>query len=248
MEISLPINLLTFEETQTKRVSAYDEAAKFVDIGYITAKPPLQVDVTNLKRQHTVRDASPRLTATTHTVNPIASKLGSDTDYVYCRFCPGNIPVNGTLCVHLERCGCGNIQFTPRGIVAAKMSKAYPTDPDFAYCCPSSSYLPSPISAEPTSTYELRKETELSPSVSSASTRRVQYPSMRKIPEDLPCHERYTALSRSRSTRAIISQKVWAADSETRYDGEDEGQEYPSESSSVYSQDEPLEQRHSGKY
>jgi hypothetical protein len=35
------------------------------------------------------------------------------------------------------------------------------------------------------------------------------YPSMKKIPGDLPCHERYTALSRSRSTRALKSQKVW---------------------------------------
>jgi hypothetical protein len=219
-----------------------------VDIGYITAKPPLQVDVTNLKRQYTVRDASPPPPAPTHNFNPTTSNSRSDPNYIYCRFCPGNIPVNGDLCVHLEKCGCGNIQFTPRGVVAAKMSKTYPTDPDFAYCCPSSAYIPSPVSAESTSTFGQHKETEMSPAVSPISARRVQYPSMRKIPEDLPCHERYTALSRSRSTSAIISQNVWTADSGAGYEGADKDErEYPSEASSIYSRDERQEQDHSEK-
>lgn len=88
----------------------------------------------------------------------------------------------------------------------------------------------------------------MSPAVSPISARRVQYPSMRKIPEDLPCHERYTALSRSRSTRAIISQNVWTAESGAGDEGADKDErEYPSEASSMYSRDERQEQDHSEK-
>jgi hypothetical protein len=247
MEISLPINLLTFEETQEKRDSAYDQVAKYVDIGYITPKPTaaLRVDMTDLKRQHTVRDASPA-TEDARGFRPRKPVLSAS--YVYCRFCSDEIPVNGDLCGHLERCGCGNIQFTHRGVVACKMSKAHPTDSDFAYCCPSSDITSIPSSAEPSATNASSGVTVDTEIPSMVSGRKVQYPSMKKIPEDLPCHERYTALSRSRSTRALVSQKVWTEDSGAGYEGAEvnDGQQCASDASSVYSQEEHPE-RQTGK-
>jgi len=68
---------------------------------------------------------------------------------------------------------------------------------------------------------------------------------MKKIPEDLPCHERYTALSRSRSTRALVSQKVWTEDSGAGYEGAEvnDGQQCASDASSVYSQEEHQERQ-----
>lgn len=65
------------------------------------------------------------------------------------------------------------------------------------------------------------------------------YPSMKKIPGDLPCHERYIALSRSRSTRALKSQKVWPVSWTTGDDSfamRDDIISLKSSKSSVYSQ------------
>lgn len=68
--------------------------------------------------------------------------------------------------------------------------------------------------------------------------RKSRHPRVARIPEDLPCHQRYKPLSQSRSAHAPESQKTWSPLSSTssqRKDiDEDEGW---SDASSVYSQE-----------
>jgi hypothetical protein len=68
---------------------------------------------------------------------------------------------------------------------------------------------------------------------------RSRYPGVTKIPEDLPCHQCYLPLSRSRSARILESQKTWSpslSQTEEPPVAEGIGPEW-SDSSSVYSQD-----------
>jgi hypothetical protein len=65
---------------------------------------------------------------------------------------------------------------------------------------------------------------------------RARYPGVTKIPEDLPCHRRYTPLSRSRSTRALESQMSPTVAQGMDKDHPDDDGTW-SDSSSVYSQE-----------
>lgn len=72
-----------------------------------------------------------------------------------------------------------------------------------------------------------------------SSKGKVRYPGVTKIPEDLPCHERYIPLTRSRSTRVLQSQNTQhspVAGSATD-DDDMEADEGWSDSSSIYSQE-----------
>lgn len=65
---------------------------------------------------------------------------------------------------------------------------------------------------------------------------RPRYPGVTKIPEDLPCHQRYVPLSRSRSTRVLASQMSPSVIQQVDKDYQDEDATW-SDSSSVYSQE-----------
>jgi hypothetical protein len=81
--------------------------------------------------------------------------------------------------------------------------------------------------------------------VSPYSTRgKPVYPSMRKIPGDFPCHERYVTLEKSRSTKAPEVQKVWPVSwiaGDDKFATEEEVRSVRSSLSSVYSQDDASE-------
>ena len=61
-------------------------------------------------------------------------------------------------------------------------------------------------------------------------------PGVTKIPEDLPCHERYVPLKSSRSTHVLTSQKTLSPCASELPQGDEEQSEW-SDCSSVYSQD-----------
>jgi hypothetical protein len=65
---------------------------------------------------------------------------------------------------------------------------------------------------------------------------RPRYPGVTKIPEDLPCHQRYIPLTRSRSTRVLESQMSRTVTQGTDEDNMNEDGAW-SDSSSVYSQE-----------
>ena len=82
-------------------------------------------------------------------------------------------------------------------------------------------------------TQKHRAETAPDTSSGGGSPRGKQiYAGVTHIPEDLPCHERYVPLVRSRSTRTLEEQKFWGRGTEV----EDEEDGW-SESSSVYSRE-----------
>jgi hypothetical protein len=78
--------------------------------------------------------------------------------------------------------------------------------------------------------YDPFEESEPSPRAKS------RYPGMTKIPDDLPCHERYIPLTRSRSTRVLESQKARSLAASAATD-ENEEEDVWSDSSSIYSQE-----------
>lgn len=67
-----------------------------------------------------------------------------------------------------------------------------------------------------------------------AKTGRPVYEGVTRIPEDLPCHERYVPLGRSRSTRRLEAQNMWGG-SNTEMEEEEHAW---SETSSIYSQED----------
>jgi hypothetical protein len=217
MNISLPIHLLTIEEMETLGTAPPPPPPKPTDMGMVVAKrnvrPPLRIKVDDPPHRPTVQDLSPRVRSSRR--KPV------EREFIHCRFCPCDLPVNSNLCEHFERCACGRIQYSYVGLVESD-TLPHRNDAEFSYCCPAPAFL-TPRSSE-SSTERLfnssiekpfNSSTERSFNIVSAvpsplSLRgKVVYPSMRKIPADLPCHERYTALSRSRSTKALESQKVW---------------------------------------
>jgi hypothetical protein len=72
----------------------------------------------------------------------------------------------------------------------------------------------------------------VAPDMRSAARGKPVYSGVTHIPEDLPCHERYVPLVRSRSTRTLERQNMWGGGVEME---EEDGW---SESSSIYSQED----------
>ena len=70
-----------------------------------------------------------------------------------------------------------------------------------------------------------------------ARSGRSVYEGVTHIPEDLPCHERYVPLIRSRSTKTLEAQNTWAASTEM-----EEEEHTWSETSSIYSQEDLQEE------
>jgi hypothetical protein len=239
INISLPLEVLTAEEKQQSNVSPVESQGNVGDISYTFVnhgkRPSLRLEVSTSRPQSVVRDAS----ATDRPMHTPKEQGSNST--VHCRFCGCDLLSDSDLCIHLERCGCGHVQYSTSGMVAAKMSSSHPSDANFAYCCPASKYLISPMSlmSTPTSmfgTINTPVDFEFSPI---SPRKKSRYPSMTKIPEDLPRHERYTSISRSRSTRVIESQKsltpnICSGEDSLKYDGRDSVE---SDASSVYSQD-----------
>jgi hypothetical protein len=243
INISSPLEVLTTEDRQQSNFAPVESQGNERDISYKFVnhgkRPSLRLEVSTVRPQYIVHDSS----ATGPSTQVPKEQGGKST--IHCRFCTCNLLSDGDLCIHLERCGCGNVQYSTSGMVAAKMSSAQLSDADFAYCCPASKYLISPISfmSTPTSMFGI-SNTPVDFEFSPISPRKnSKYPSMKKIPEDLPSHERYTPISRSRSTHAIASQKSW---SPNIYSGEesskyDESFSVESDASSVYSQDDHID-------
>jgi hypothetical protein len=244
LNISLPLELLTADDNERNNTTPTESPGNDANIGYKFVnhgkRPSLRLEVLTLRAHHIVRDASATTDSSTQ-----PQKAHNSTPTIHCRFCPCDLPSDGKLCEHLERCGCGIVQFSTSGIVATKMSTSHPTDADFSYCCPASTHLISPTSFVSTPTSMLGpSNTPIDFEFSPASPRKkFRYPSMKKIPEDLPCHERYAPISRSRSTRVIASQKTWSpkfSAGEERWK-DDNGASVESDASSVYSQDDHID-------
>ena len=73
----------------------------------------------------------------------------------------------------------------------------------------------------------------VAPDMRSAARGKPVYSGVTHIPEDLPCHERYVPLVRSRSTRTLQRQNMWGGGVEM-----EEEEDGWSESSSIYSQED----------
>ena len=71
------------------------------------------------------------------------------------------------------------------------------------------------------------------PDMRSAARGKQGYAGVTHIPEDLPCHERYVPLVRSRSTRTLENQNMWSRGIEM-----EEEEDGWSQSSSIYSQED----------
>jgi hypothetical protein len=214
LNISLPINLISFEESPVfeSKPKPIEKDEKFVRPMKRDTKQPFRLEVVTLRSQCVGKDIFPVFNSLD------ARRATSQENQIICRFCPRNLPHDEDLCVHLQRCTCGSIQFTSAGIVASKMSDPHPTDDNFShFCAPSTDVTTDNLDTLP------RKG-------------KSRYPSMTKIPEDLPCHERYIPCPRQ-SIRVLRSQNSPSTNVAQVQEERDCKGDAASDSSSIYSQD-----------
>lgn len=142
-----------------------------------------------------------------------------------CRHCFQEI--QDPLCIHFEKCSCGNIQYSMFGVLAAEENGSHPVDDTFSYCCP------------PESPKDSRSSFDSPVSDDSNSLRfQVRESLITKIPNDLPCHEAYKPIDRSRSYRQIQAQyaRIQSPISPRTTTPEEDAGSVRSDRSSIYSQ------------
>jgi hypothetical protein len=140
-------------------------------------------------------------------------------------------------CRHIKQASSGSYSLTSPD--QHSISESSPIISDFQYVngdkSPAWSWhkTPSPKSY----TIERESSTSGASNVSDVSLKgKTRHPGVMRIPEDLPCHQRYKPLSQSRSTHVLEAQKTWSPPSSTSTQKKDTDEDW-SDASSVYSQE-----------